>query len=285
MNRTVFFSWQVDRPSREGRNLIEKALEKAISGIAHGATVEQAERQRLVVDKDTKGVPGSPPIFTTILGKIEKAAVFVPDLTFVATRPDGRPTPNPNILIEYGWALKALGYRRIIPVMNVAYGVPSAESMPFDLASLRFPITYNVPTDSADALRRAEREQLSTKLELALKEVLESDDIKGNIESQLASFIRKGNDLRSEWQKCLGSAEQVQRQPALAISGLHKAVGEYLNSIPRGSIYFARFQNQLRSSGSYPEGINVRIAGNWDLLHSDLARLNEFLLDPDLGKP
>src|ERR1700680_4196047 len=82
MSRTVFFSWQVDRPPREGRNLIEKALEKAISGIAHDAMVEQAVRQGLVVDKDTKGVPGSPPIFTTILGKIERAAVFVPDLTF-----------------------------------------------------------------------------------------------------------------------------------------------------------------------------------------------------------
>jgi hypothetical protein len=31
-------------------------------------------------------------------------------------------------------------------------------------------------------------------------------------------------------------------------------------------------------------GINVNVGGNWDLLLSDLVRLNEFLVDPDLGK-
>jgi hypothetical protein len=34
----------------------------------------------------------------------------VADLTPVATRLDGRPSPNPNVMIEYGWALKHLEY-------------------------------------------------------------------------------------------------------------------------------------------------------------------------------
>jgi hypothetical protein len=91
--------------------------------------------------------------------------------------------------------------------------------------------------------------------------------------------------LRSEWEKCLGSAEPVQRQTAHAISGWHKAVEGFLSTLPRGSIYVVRLQSRLKSSGSYPIGINVNIAGNWDLLHSDLTRLNEFLLDPNFGKP
>jgi Molybdopterin-binding domain of aldehyde dehydrogenase len=48
----------------------------------------------------------------TIFRKIDKAAAFVPDLTLVSERRDGRPTPNPNVLIEYGWALKSLGHGR-----------------------------------------------------------------------------------------------------------------------------------------------------------------------------
>jgi len=44
VSRTVFFSWQRDRPPREGRNLIEKALETAVSRIAGDTTVEQAVR-------------------------------------------------------------------------------------------------------------------------------------------------------------------------------------------------------------------------------------------------
>jgi len=117
MARTVFFSWQADRSTREGRNLIERALESAVSRIAKDAEVEEAVREGLALDKDTKGVPGSPPIFSTILDKIDRATVFVPDLTFVGTSADGRPTPNPNVLIEYGWALKSLRDQRIVAVM------------------------------------------------------------------------------------------------------------------------------------------------------------------------
>jgi hypothetical protein len=70
--------------------------------------VEEAVREGLTLDKDTRGVPGSPPLFDTILKKIEGATVFVPDLTFVGTRSNGEPTPNPNVLIEYGCALRHL---------------------------------------------------------------------------------------------------------------------------------------------------------------------------------
>lgn len=98
MPNTVFFSWQADTPTREGRNFIERALECAVARISADTTVEEAQRE-LEVDRDTKGVPGSPPIVETIFGKIDGAAVFLPDLTFIGKRPDGRPTPNPNVLI------------------------------------------------------------------------------------------------------------------------------------------------------------------------------------------
>jgi hypothetical protein len=42
-----------------------------------------------------------PPIFDTILKKIDGAGIFLADVTFVGTRLDGSPTPNPNVLIEY----------------------------------------------------------------------------------------------------------------------------------------------------------------------------------------
>src|ERR1700756_5024991 len=98
MPHTVFFSWQASRKARECRNLIEQALKMALENLAADATLEEAFRDGLELDKDTKNVPGSPPIFTTILGKIDKAAVFVPDLTFVAQRENGDPMPNSNVL-------------------------------------------------------------------------------------------------------------------------------------------------------------------------------------------
>jgi hypothetical protein len=177
MPNTVFFSWQVDRPPRECRNFIERALQRAVIRIGEDTAIEEAVRE-LKVDQDTKGVPGSPPIVETIFRKIDKAAIFVPDLTFVGMRADGRPTPNPNVLIEYGWALKSLTNTRIVPVMNIAFGAPSAESMPFDMRHLRNPITYNCPNDLTDDARRQVRERLTVELERALRTVFDSDEFK-----------------------------------------------------------------------------------------------------------
>src|ERR1035437_7347562 len=125
MSATVFFSWQSDRPTTEGRNFIERALEIAVRSISQDIELQPALRDGLEVDKDTKNVPGSPKIFETILQKIELATVFVPDFTFVAKRPNGDPTPNPNVLIEYGYARKCKQFCQLMPVMNTAYGEPN----------------------------------------------------------------------------------------------------------------------------------------------------------------
>lgn len=180
MSNAVFFSWQSDRPTTEGRNFIQKALETAVRRIAEDITVELAVREGLEVDKDTRGVPGSPPIVETILKKINAAGVFVPDFTFVGTRLRGQPTPNPNVLIEYGWALRCLTHARIVAVMNAAHGSPARDVMPFDLAHHRFPITYNLPDSSSDETRKKEQEKLARQLETALRAVLGSAEFKAS---------------------------------------------------------------------------------------------------------
>jgi hypothetical protein len=90
----VFFSWQLDRPAIAGRNFIERALEDAVKAITTDVSVEAAVREALKVDRDTKDVPGSPAVFDTILRKIEAAAAFIPDFTFIAIRPNGEPTKS-----------------------------------------------------------------------------------------------------------------------------------------------------------------------------------------------
>ena len=116
-----------------------------------------------------------------ILKKIDYATIFLADLTFIGKRPDGRPTPNPNVLIEYGWALKSLGLSRMLTVMNTAFGEPTRESMPFDMAHLRFPITYNLPAGAEDEHREAERNNLEKILGEALKTFFASDEFKATL--------------------------------------------------------------------------------------------------------
>ena len=211
MSQTVFYSWQSDRSQREGRNFIETALEVAVGRIAEDTTVEEALR----VDKDTKDVPGSPPIFETILSKIDQASVFVADLTICGARSGGQPTPNPNVLIEYGWALKSLGPYQVVAVMNEAHGSPSDESMPFDLAHLRFPITYSLPDNASSATRQQQRAELAKKLETALRTVFESKEYKAKRqkEPERTRFVQKkpmrGEARFREQQRPLGFARDT----------------------------------------------------------------------------
>jgi hypothetical protein len=177
MGYTVFFSWQSDRSSREGRSLIEKALEEAVKRIAADSNIDEPLRE-LYVDKDTKNVPGSPRIFETILSKIEDASVFVADLTFCGNRAGGGPIPNPNVLVEYGYALKVLGENCVLSVMNCAHGEASRESMPFDLLNRRFPIRYHLLDGASDDEIRDARKQLCKDLERALRVIFESNEFK-----------------------------------------------------------------------------------------------------------
>jgi len=181
MAHNIFFSWQADRLPVCGRNFIERALEKALGRLASETELEEAVREGLELDRDTKGVAGQPPIVDTIFKKIDGAAVFVPDLTFVGNRADGRPTPNPNVLIEYGWALKSLSHGRIVPIMNTAHGMPTAENMPFDMRHLRNPICYDLPDGADETARKAEREKLVGTLAGAIGAVLDSDDFKSSL--------------------------------------------------------------------------------------------------------
>lgn len=75
MPHHIFFSWQSDTQTRTGRNLIDRALEQAIGILAADADIDAADRE-LAIDRDSAGVPGSPPIVDTIFSKIDRAAVF-----------------------------------------------------------------------------------------------------------------------------------------------------------------------------------------------------------------
>ena len=166
---TIFYSWQSDLPNATNRGFIERALESATRMLkaSSEATVEP------VVDRDTVGVSGSPDIASTIFSKIDRAAVFVADVSIILQPENGRATPNPNVLIELGYALRSLGSPRVIMVMNTAFGGP--ELLPFDLRTRRI-TTYTAHEHEPD--RSAERKKLeqafASALSLAIREASSS---------------------------------------------------------------------------------------------------------------
>ena len=134
--KTIFYSWQSDLPNATNRGFIQKALERAAKEIQS----DQSISVEPVIDRDTAGVPGSPDIATTILEKIDKCDVFACDVSIINHGSAPRPTPNPNVLIELGYALKRLGWNRILTILNTEYG--KIEALPFDLRMKRV-LTYN----------------------------------------------------------------------------------------------------------------------------------------------
>lgn len=170
MSNTIFYSWQSDSPSNTNRNFIEDALKKAIEAVNKELTVQTPNREdSLSLDKDTQGLPGTPPIVDSIFEKISRSGAFIADLTIVAKTEKGRHIPNPNVLIEYGWALCVLKHARMIPVMNTAFGSDAAEDLPFDMRHLRKPISYNLPVDADGSLRQKAKQSLTADLTAALR--------------------------------------------------------------------------------------------------------------------
>lgn len=159
----VFYSWQSDLPNSTNRGFIQKALENAANAIR----ADDSIKVEPVIDRDTAGVPGSPDIAKTIFDKIEKSQVFVCDVSIINKRSKFRNSPNPNVLIELGYAIKTLGEPRILMVINSAFGVP--ELLPFDLIKKRV-LPYDMPEQCEN--RATERKVLESKLEAALRAIL-----------------------------------------------------------------------------------------------------------------
>lgn len=151
MEKTVFWSWQSDLDARVTRDVIRSALDQAIGMLA--ADLDEADRPSLT--SDTQGVAGTPDIVATILRKIDEAAVFVGDVTPIAVSVSGKTCANPNVLIELGYAHRALGENRILQVWNTAFEGAAVDKLPFDMRGRRGPIPFHLAVDAdREELRR-----------------------------------------------------------------------------------------------------------------------------------
>ena len=165
----VFWSWQSDRPSKFNRQFLKDVIVQAIEQAADNLGLDE----RPEIDHDVQGTAGMVSIPETILEKIDAAAVFVADITPVAVSPDGRHVANPNVLIELGYAKKALGPERIILVWNGAWEGCRPEDLPFDLRHRRAPFTYVLSESNWEAERSKVRDALVSGLAGAIAASLE----------------------------------------------------------------------------------------------------------------
>lgn len=169
----IFYSWQSDLPNRTNRGFIEKALTNAVKAIRNDESIAVEP----VIDRDTLGVSGTPNIPQTILQKIDECDVFVCDISIINSGSKFRSMPNPNVLFELGYALKKLGWERIIMVMNEAFGKIS--KLPFDLEKRRT-ILYSLKKDSV--VKIEERTKLAKQFENYIKLILKKNELESTQE-------------------------------------------------------------------------------------------------------
>lgn len=262
MRPTVFYSWQHDRPSSTNRGFIRSALDEAAELLS--ANVEAAVR----VDQDTQGVPGSPSIPETVYRKIDEAAIFVADLTFVGSvdgvTEDGvraKRLSNPNVLAELGHAGARLGWDRTITVMNTHYG--PADDLPFDLRHRRFPATYErAPGDPDTSKVRAKlAKTLAEYIEAALSfRLVAAEDALASLDVWGVRLLLDHGD-KEQWGPNVSASRNGATAIDLAVTRLLElrlATLEYSDERPYG-FYTWTYRGQrvvdlLRERGARPYG-------------------------------
>lgn len=191
MTKKIFYSWQSDLPNNINRGFILDCLERAIRVIA-GETLSLD----FDIDRDTLDVSGSPDIVATIFTKIDNASLFVADTTFVTGGNGQRKSPNPNVLVELGYAANQHSWDNIVCILNMAFG--KIEELPFDLRSRRI-VTYHLAPNQED--KSAVRAELVSKLVAAIKAIHEDVprlarklfSVFDSINPQLTAAIRNGH--------------------------------------------------------------------------------------------
>jgi hypothetical protein len=212
MQFTVFYSWQSDLPKETNQGLILGAIELAKIKLQNEF---QETELRITLDEATSNLPGSPHIPSAIFDKIASADAFICDITTInkevrekevieaiknlqATEGRKKPqevrtVPNPNVMIELGYAIAHLGWERIIMLFNTSYG--DLKDAPFDIVVNRI-TDYKLspkPEDVTEKQLQGNQKQLSQKIHEALKLIIEKSPKKPRYKTEITPEETKRN--------------------------------------------------------------------------------------------
>jgi hypothetical protein len=172
MSKTIFYSWQNDLEPKYHRYFVEKCLKDALNSLGKNAQIY------VDYDRDTKGLLGSPDITSSIFDKIDKSVLFVCDVSII--NKDIRKTPNPNVLLELGYAASKLGWDKIISLFDSESG--SVNDLPFDLRQKRITL-FN-------AKNKDEKKRLTNILSENIKALF----VKGALFNPLNDYMKRRID-------------------------------------------------------------------------------------------
>lgn len=145
MKVSIFYSWQSDLPNSKNRGLINNCIKRATKQLLK--TCPQITE--LELEMDSRNESGTPDLAKSIFNKIDLCDIFIADISIINSKSQNRLVPNPNVLIELGYASKIIGWTKTICVFNSEFA--KIEDLPFDIR-FRKPLVYNT-TEELSAVR------------------------------------------------------------------------------------------------------------------------------------
>jgi len=183
---TVFYSWQSDLPKDTNQRAIASCIKQAFISIE-----EEHDNIKLSLDEATRDEAGSPDIPSIIFTKISKSDIFICDVSTINNSDvTKRKTPNPNVLIELGYAIAILGWERIVMVFNKKFGSFPTD-LPFDLDKRRT-TSYSI-TDKKD---KSGKNDLTSKIYSAITTILSKNPTRPSTSVELTdNEIKRNKDI------------------------------------------------------------------------------------------
>ncbi len=180
MESKIFYSWQSDLENKYNRSFIEDCIKSAIKSTNKAIQ----SKPPIILDQATRNTKGSPDISNTIFKKIEEAIFFVADVSIITKRNElesnSRLVPNPNVMIELGYAAGVLGWDKIILIYNTSSG--AIIDLPFDIRGRRI-ISYSLSQNTLNEDKKIQKASLINPLRTTIYDIyndlflLENDPI------------------------------------------------------------------------------------------------------------
>lgn len=163
----IFYAWQSDY--KQSRNQILDKLEDVVKD----ANQHWQPVAPLSVTQATEIGDGAVKIDNALIMKIKRAQIFVGDVTPVFQFA-GRLCPNPNVLIESGFALASMQPEQVLllqqnrPLDDIPGDRQPNPDFPFDIANTHR-IMYNKPADLKERLKLEIQTILRNRMLLAMR--------------------------------------------------------------------------------------------------------------------
>lgn len=254
---TIFYSWQSDLSKETNQVAIRHCLNEAKNKVEADLV-----DVRIDLDEATRNTAGSPDIANTIFEKIEACDIFVCDLTTInSDTTDKRPVPNPNVLIELGYAIATIGWDRILMLFNKFYG-DFSKDLPFDINRRRV-----TPFTIKDKNDKSGKGQLTTVLQDAIKTIIGKCPLRPIDRNKISPEQRK--------------RELDVKNLNLILSTIHiPTVDSFIEGIPdkflfKSTAFYYYFKEVMKSSTFfiYDQELSNRIY----LLGNNWSRIQKFL--------